>query len=141
MNRPSAYNTKQSKAILDYIASLDGRHITTKQIVEHFENTEFSVGLTTIYRHLDKLVASGAVRKYVTDGVSGACYQYAADGGNCSGHFHLKCECCGALTHLQCEKLDEIPKHIFDEHSFKINENKSVFYGKCAVCLKKSTEI
>lgn len=134
MKRPENYNTKQSEAILSYISSLGGAHVTVGQVVEHFEEKNFPVGLTTVYRHLDKLVDSGKVRKYNIDGVTGACYQYVNGGDDCQEHFHLKCECCGKLLHLQCGLLDKIEQHISEEHTFQINTMKTVFYGRCKGC-------
>jgi Fur family ferric uptake transcriptional regulator len=122
------------------MASLGGAHVTAAQIAEHFGKTESSVGLTTVYRHLDKLAESGKVRKYFIGGVPGACYQYTADGEGCPEHFHLRCDACGALVHLRCGMLDEIPEHVYEEHSFLINKSKVIFYGKCADCLKKDDD-
>ncbi|MDR1509917.1 MAG: transcriptional repressor [Synergistaceae bacterium] len=137
MSRPRRYNTAQSKAILEYMASLGETHVTAAQIAEYFGKTGSSVGLTTVYRHLDKLTGSGKVRKYFIGGVSCACYQYIASGEDCAGHFHLKCDACGTLVHLRCDMLNEIPEHVYAEHSFLIDRNRVVFYGKCADCLRK----
>lgn len=136
MKRPVNYNTKQSEAILTYIASVSGEHITVGQIAEHFDKNDFPIGLTTIYRHLDKLVENGKVRKYTLDGVSGACYQYVIDEDN-QKYFNLKCEGCGTLLHLQCGMLDEIQQHIYKDHSIQIDTMKTVFYGKCTNCLNE----
>jgi Fur family ferric uptake transcriptional regulator len=135
MKRPPNYNTKQSQAIIGYIASLDGGHATVADIARHFESVKSPIGLATIYRHLDRLVETGKVRKYFIGGVSSACYQHVPDDG-CAEHFHLKCDGCGATLHLRCGMLDEIPKHVYEEHSFRINTNKMIFYGKCAACQK-----
>ena len=135
MGRPTRYNTAQGKATLEYLASLGGRHVTAAQVALHFSRANPPIGLTTVYRHLERLAESGLVRKYFVDGASSACYQYAANGESCSEHFHLKCESCGALLHLECETLDEIQRHVYEEHSFLINKSKLVFYGKCADCM------
>lgn len=133
MKRPTSYNTKQSEAILSYIASLNGAHVTVGQIAEHFEGMGISVGLTTIYRHLEKLVDRGVVRRYAPEG-TGACYQYMERHDDCGEHFHLKCESCGDLLHLKCDRLDDVKQHISDEHAFLINTMKVVLYGKCEKC-------
>jgi Fur family ferric uptake transcriptional regulator len=150
VKRSTGYNTKQSQAILAYIASLGGNQVTAAQIAGHFESTGAPIGLTTVYRHLDRLVREGRVRKYIMEGVSGSCHQYEYAGGEeisprvheeRAEHFHLKCEDCGALLHMECEVLSDIPKHVYEKHSFQIDAGKTVFYGKCAECLNKGAEI
>ena len=136
MSRPGNYTTKQGEAILSYIISLNGEHITAGQIAEHFDEIGFPVGLATIYRRLDKLEESGIVRKYILDGISGACYQYIIDEDS-REYFHLKCEECGALMHLKCSLLDDVQHHVYEEHSFQINTMKTVFNGKCSRCLNR----
>lgn len=136
MKRPSHYHTKQGDAILAYIASLDGAHVTVEHIFRHFENQGIPIGLTTIYRNLEKLLTSGKIRKYTLDGTSSACYQYAEEPPSDGDHFHLKCEACGELFHLQCETLQTLHRHVASEHAFQINQAKTVFYGTCHQCSK-----
>lgn len=139
MTRPVTYNTKQRKAIFDFIVSQTGAHVTAAQIAKYFENENAPIGRTTIYRHLDKLTESGKIRRYITDGISGACYQYVDDKAPCDSHIHLKCESCGELLHLECTKLYEIQKHVTDQHAFRVNSLKTVFYGICENCLQQKT--
>lgn len=134
MKRSSKYNTKQSRAILAYIISLDGRHTTVSQIASYFKSKESPIGIATIYRHLDRFVENGKVRKYTLDGISGACYQYMSNENDCH-QVHLKCEECGAVIYLHCDIMDSVPKHMYQEHAFQINPMKTVFYGKCSNCI------
>ena len=136
MAQSAKYKTKQREAILEYISMLEDVHVTAAQIVEHFEKENTPVGRTTIYRHLDKLTEDGKLRKYITDGVSGACYQHVENQNDCQTHLHLKCEDCGELQHLECEELEEIERHFLNEHAFKLNAMKTVLYGKCGNCAK-----
>ncbi|GHV84931.1 transcriptional repressor [Spirochaetia bacterium] len=140
MERSSRYQTRQGEQILDYLASLNGSHITAAGIASHFEQLEPPIGKTTVYRHLEKLADDGKVRRYFLDGGTSACYQYAGDGAECKSHFHLKCERCGALFHLDCDVLDDIALHVRKAHRFVINPLKTVFYGSCSRCLKESRE-
>jgi len=137
MERSANYITKQSEAILSYIEGLGKSHVTAAQIAEHFDEINAPIGRTTIYRHLDRLTESGELRRYITDGSSGACYQRVNKKENCDLHLHLKCEECGELTHLECDALQEIQRHFFEEHAFKIDVLKTVFYGKCEKCISK----
>ena len=138
MKRSGNYHTKQHEAVLNYIASLEGAHVTAAQIVEHFGKEGVPIGRTTIYRHLGKLTKNGKLRRYTTDGISGACYQYADSGEDCRVHFHLKCENCGRLLHVECETLNEVRQHIFDKHAFEVDALKTVFYGKCVGCFREA---
>ena len=129
------YKTKQREAVLNYIVSHKDNHVTAAQIIAFFSQGDEPIGRTTVYRHLDKLAESGKVRRYITDGVTGACYQYN-DNENCHSHFHLKCEECGQLAHLQCDALGDVHEHVLTHHDFHINMMKTVFYGVCELCRK-----
>jgi Fur family ferric uptake transcriptional regulator len=137
LNRAANYKTKQLEAVLNYVVSHKNTHVTAAQIAEFFEKGENRIGRTTVFRSLDKLTESGKVRRYITDGTSGACYQYAED-ENCHSHFHLKCEDCGKLLHLECDKLNGLENHISSSHAFRINMMKTVFYGTCGNCSIKA---
>jgi Fur family ferric uptake transcriptional regulator len=133
--RPASYHTRQGQCILDYLKSLGGSHVTVHQIVRHFEDAEEVIGQTTVYRHLEKLTTQGKIRKYVLNEDKSACYQYVDNEASCREHFHLKCEICGSLIHVDCDFLDEIEGHFRSEHDFQINMLKTVFYGTCKQCV------
>jgi len=135
--RTTNYNTKQREAIIGYIGSLKDEHVTAAQIVRYFKQENVAIGRTTIYRHVEKLTQTGKLRRYVTDGVSGACYQNTDDTEDCQTHLHLKCEDCGELQHMECEELSGIRQHFLLDHGFSINASKTVFYGKCGNCAQK----
>jgi Fur family ferric uptake transcriptional regulator len=132
--RPANYHTRQGLFILDYMKSLGDSHVTVGQIVRHFENTGDLIGQTTIYRHLERLAAEGKIRKYVLHGDKSTCYQYIDNEAKCREHFHLKCESCGTLIHMDCDFLNRIESHVFNKHNFQINRLKTVFYGTCKKC-------
>lgn len=72
-----SYNTKQSKMVFDILLENKDRHLTADEIFEKLRKSGESVGKTTIYRHLEKLCASGEVRKFTGGDGDSACYQYA----------------------------------------------------------------
>ncbi len=130
MENRSQYKTKQKTLIIDCLRGTKGRHFTADDIAESLSGQH--VGKTTIYRHLDKLVSEGEVRKYIIDDKSSACYQYIGD--TVCEHFHLKCTSCGELIHADCTFLDELSQHIGKEHRFAVDMSKTVFYGICDMC-------
>ncbi len=140
MSHSNGYKTRQREAILKYMLEHQDSHVTVNQISDYFENEGTPVGVTTIYRHLEKLLEQDFVRKYNTGASNSACFQYAVQDKKCHEHFHLMCEKCGCLFHLECRHMNEVYSHIFSEHGFRINPFKTVFYGICEECSQKESE-
>ncbi len=136
--RAAGYNTKQREAILAYMASLQDAHVTAAQITAHFARHALPVGRTTVYRHLDKLTKSGAIRRFATGSAAGACYQYVRGVDACHAHLHLQCEQCGRMQHLECGVFGDVRQHVYSEHAFEVNALKTVLYGTCSQCLQET---
>ena len=125
------YMTRQQREVLRCIEGCD-EGIGAAELAELLHRQGSRVGLTTVYRHLERLEQQGLVHKIVTD--EGARYQYCRShhaGRDC---FLLKCERCGRLIHLHCEELEGLSTHIREEHGFRINPLRTVFYGLCEDC-------
>jgi Fur family ferric uptake transcriptional regulator len=137
MNTKSKYNTKQKAELTAYLMSKAGEHVTVNDVCRHFEEKGRPIGVTTVYRQLDKMVEEGLVNKYNLDSKSSACYEYIDSehhmDGACSC-YHCKCEKCGKLIHLHCKEIEELMKHIEGNHGFVINPKSTVFYGVCEDC-------
>ena len=125
------YKTKQRELILSYLKNTDCPHVSAGDIAAHLRS-ESSVGTATVYRQLEKMVEAGLVRKYSLDG--GACYQYVGGDEGCREHFHLKCLCCGALIHVDCDFLCGLAPHILEHHGFEVDNSRTVMYGMCKEC-------
>jgi len=136
MANKSQYRTKQMAEILSYLQSMQGSHVTVHDIHAYFKSKNISVGTTTIYRHLDRMVAEGIVAKYVVDEKSSACFEYLGDKSHCHPTvcFHCKCEKCGKLIHLHCKELEAVYLHLLNDHGFQVDAPRSVIYGLCEDC-------
>ena len=117
-----------------------GTHFTADDIIRRLSSSGNNVGKATVYRHLDKLINSGKVRKYIIDEGVSACYEYIGDSHDCHAHYHLKCSQCGELLHVKCEYLDEVKSHILEHHGFIISTEKTVLYGICEKCREANNE-
>lgn len=129
-----SFRTKQREAMLMYLKERDGRHVTAKEIYLYFKEQDTPIGFATIYRYLDQLVKENRLHKYHIDGVSSACFQYVEEESVQLSCYHMKCEICGTLFHLECDYLDGIQSHVFQTHDFKLNPHTTVFYGTCQAC-------
>lgn len=133
------YKTKQSAIVLRCLEANSEKALSVDNIVDLLKQQGTPVGKTTVYRHIDKLVSQGNVRKFVPGDNSGATYQYIHNHHHCSEHFHLKCSCCGELVHLGCEFMKGIDEHILSHHGFKVDNSKTVLYGICKSCSDKQS--
>lgn len=129
-----SYNTKQGELILNLIKSEEGKHFTADEIITLLANEGKKVGKATVYRHLDKLIKAGEVRKYIVEEGTSACFEYVGHNHSCKSHYHLKCSSCGELLHVRCDFLDEVSSHILGHHGFTIEPEKTVLYGLCETC-------
>ena len=133
------YNTRQREALLTYLSNAPGRHITVADVCAHFHERGETIGTTTVYRQLERLVDEGLVSKYILDGNTPACFEYVGAqahrrGGRGQACFHCKCERCGRLIHMQCDELEGIGAHLYEHHGFALNPMRTVFYGVCGDC-------
>ncbi len=137
MNSRSKYRTKQRGKLLEYLETVPGVHITAGDVCEHFRARGSAIGQSTVYRQLESLVDEGLVNKYVIDANGPACFEYvgAQRPAETEACFHCKCEKCGKLIHLHCGELREIQNHLFEEHRFRMDPLRTVFYGLCEQCL------
>ena len=71
----SQYKTKQREALLSYLMTVPGEHVTAADVCSHFRERGASIGTATVYRHLESLVDEGLVGKYIIDGASPACFE------------------------------------------------------------------
>lgn len=140
MNMKGQYRTKQQKELLSYLESVPGVHVTVNDICDYFSSRGIAVGVTTIYRHLERMVEQGVVAKYVVDGTSSACFEYIGQQTSCckAACYHCKCEKCGKLIHLQCNEVESFGQHMLEQHGFEMNSVRTVFYGICHECRDKA---
>ena len=132
------YKTKQKEFLLECLAENKDVHMTASDISAYMRDKGHAMGMSTVYRQLDKLVSSGLVRKYIIDENSSACYQFADPNGTCCEHFHLKCSVCGKLIHTDCSLMRKISEHMRESHGFEVDCTKTLLYGTCSDCLKKN---
>ena len=126
-----AYMTRQQQAVLKCIESCPGGRATAMALMQMLRQEAQTVGLSTVYRQLEKLVAQGKVHKLLTE--EGACYQYC-DKTVHRDCFLLQCEGCGAIFHMDCSHLGELYGHLLESHGFAINPRRTMFYGLCGKC-------
>ena len=127
----AVYQTKQQQAVLNCIAGQQGAYFTAASLHQALQQQGCRVGMATIYRQLEKLEQEGRVHKIA--GEEGALFQYC-DRQEHQDCFLLKCEGCGRILHADCMRLAGLYQHLEEDHHFRINPRKTVFYGLCENC-------
>lgn len=134
------YKTNSRMKIMEFLMENKERAISVSDIDCHMKEQHCSVNVTTIYRYLDKLEKDGNIIKYAAEKGDKSTYQYVEREHKCDEHLHLKCVQCGAVIHLDCCFMDEISRHIAEDHGFALQCRNSVIYGFCRECQKKQNK-
>lgn len=131
------YNTKQSKLVYNFLENNPHKHFSAEEVYFALISDGNNIGRTTVYRQLDKLCDEKKARKFFSGDNNACCYQFESE--HCHNHYHLKCSSCGTLIHTECDFLDKLANHIFNNHQFKIDGSRTVLYGICEDCRKEKT--
>ena len=129
MKTRESYKTKQKDIILNEIK----KHNNDFTVMDIYNELNKKIGLTTIYRLMDKLVIDESVSK--TIGKNNTVYYHYLEKCDCDDHFYLKCDSCGALEHVDCECIKELSNHISKKHKFVLTDN-IIINGFCNKCRK-----
>ena len=124
------YKTKRKEEIIKYFLSRKEESLSIKELCDVLAKD--GEGESSVYRIVASLCKSGVIRK-ITDQKSRHCkYQYVG-GGACTNHLHLKCNSCGKLIHLDCEKSKELKESVLSLGAFKL-DSKAFLFGECLTC-------
>ena len=130
MKSRESYNTKQKDIIIDEIE----KHKEEFTIKDIYNELNKKIGLTTIYRLINKLVKEGRVNKSIgKDNIT--YYQFLEDCDK-ENHFFLKCNSCGVMEHIDCDCIEELSSHISKKHNFSLTDH-IIINGICKKCNKE----
>lgn len=136
MAKKAEYKTKQRKQMDKFLHHIKERHFAAADVYDYFKKEKFSASLSTVYRQLEELLNSGKIKKIFIDENNSTYFEYVGDFDKkqSSAHYHLKCEKCGKILHLDCKDVLLLEKHITRYHNFNIDPVRTVFYGLCGRC-------
>ena len=63
MSEKAQYRTRQITELENYLCSMEGKHVTVSDICKYFKSQGISIGTTTVYRQLDRMVEQGLVEE------------------------------------------------------------------------------
>ena len=89
-----------------------------------------SVGLTTVYRHLQALAEAGEVDVLRTADGEAVYRQCAAE----AHHHHLVCRSCGATVEVTGAAVERWAARVAIEHGFRDVSHTVEVFGTCGAC-------
>lgn len=134
------YRTKNRDALAAYLRSREGEHVTVNEIHDHFRSCGSTMGVATIYRQLEQLVAEGQMRKYVVGSGSAACFEYIGARQGHARFIHCKCEKCGKILHIEKSEIEEMARLLEKRSGFRMDNVQTVLYGVCGDCAEDSAD-
>lgn len=121
--------TRQRTAVAQALAQTEG-FASAQALHDTLRHQGQSVGLTTVYRHLQALADAGQVDVLRTDDGE-AIYRRCADEDH---HHHLVCRGCGATVEVTGPAVEAWASAIAHEHGFTDVSHTLEVFGTCSAC-------
>ena len=131
----SEYKTEQKRLLLEFLAKNGDRSYTIDEIVDgiYAAAGASSLGKSTVYRLMTRLVEEKQVMRRISNGSRKASYRIIAD-EHCHYHLHLQCTDCGKILHLDEKISDELLDTVKKLNDFSVSEEETVLMGRCSSC-------
>ena len=121
--------TRQRTAVTRALAEADGFQ-TAQALHEAMRRDGESVGLTTVYRHLQALADAGAVDVLRTADGEAAYRQCAVD----DHHHHLVCRSCRATVEVPGPAVETWAAQVARQPGFRDGSHTVEVFGTCPSC-------
>lgn len=132
--RPASHqrSTRQGEAVRDALRESGGFR-SAQDVWGVLRDHGAAVGLSTVYRHLQALVADGAVDViHTADGE--ATYRLCNDAGGSGHHHHLVCRSCGRTEEIEGRVLEQWAAEIVRDHGYTDVAHTVELFGVCPDC-------
>jgi Fur family ferric uptake transcriptional regulator len=105
-------------------------HLSAEDVARRVEKRDVAVGLATVYRTLDLLVASGLVQQR-DFGEGFRRYEPVAPG---QPHEHCICSTCGKVMEFSNDRLERMIALLAEEAEFRPHHHRLEVFGLCREC-------
>jgi Fur family ferric uptake transcriptional regulator len=126
--------TRQRAAVSALLENLE-EFRSAQELHDELRRRGEGIGLTTVYRTLQSLSASGLVDTLRTDTGESVYRRCSAD-----HHHHLVCRDCGATVEVQGGEVEAWAAEVAREHGFSDVSHTIEIFGTCAACASGSAQ-
>jgi Fur family ferric uptake transcriptional regulator len=130
---PGVRTTRQRTAVADVLARVDGFR-SAQDLHDLLRQEGASIGLTTVYRHLQALSDAGQVDVLRTDEGEAVYRRCPTE----SHHHHLVCRDCGRSVEIEGPEVEAWASSIATQHGFTAVTHTVEVFGTCGDCAKKA---
>ena len=120
--------TRQRAAIAALLENLDDFR-SAQELHDELRRSGEGIGLTTVYRTLQQMAASGAVDTLRTD-TGESVYRRCSE----HHHHHLVCRTCGSTIEIQGGHVEKWAAAVAREHGFTDVSHTIEIFGLCRKC-------
>lgn len=125
---PPVRQTRQRTAVKDLLAGQDGFR-SAQEVHDLLRQAGESVGLTTVYRSLQALAATGDVDLLVNDDGETVYRKCGTE-----HHHHLVCRQCGRTVEIAGPAVESWADQVAAQHGFSDVSHSLELFGVCAEC-------
>jgi Fur family transcriptional regulator, ferric uptake regulator len=125
--------TRQRAAISALLENLD-EFRSAQELHDELRRRGEGIGLTTVYRTLQQLAASGLVDTLRTD-TGESVYRRCSE----HHHHHLVCRACGSTVEIQGGDVEAWAAEVAREHGFSDVSHTIEIFGICSDCVADSS--
>ena len=126
---PGVRTTRQRTAVADVLSRVDGFR-SAQDLHDLLRHEGASIGLTTVYRHLQALSDAGQVDVLRT-GDGEAVYRRCPTDAH---HHHLVCRTCGRSVEVEGPEVEAWATAVAREHGFSDVSHTVEVFGTCSDC-------
>jgi Fur family ferric uptake transcriptional regulator len=126
---PGVRSTRQRTAVSEVLGKVDGFR-SAQDLHDLLRHDGASVGLTTVYRHLQALADAGQVDVLRTDDGE-AVYRRCP---TVEHHHHLVCRTCGRSVEVDGPEVEAWASTVAASHGFTDVTHTVEVFGTCAAC-------
>jgi Fur family ferric uptake transcriptional regulator len=126
-------STRQGGAVRDALQNAGGFR-SAQEVYAALRGQGDSVGLSTVYRHLQALADDGLVDAIQSpDGET--TYRYCGEGGS-GHHHHLVCRVCGRAEEVEGPAIEKWAAAVGAAHGYADVDHTVELFGTCAACAR-----
>lgn len=126
---PRLRTTRQRTAVAEVLGKVDGFR-SAQDLHDLLRHDGASVGLTTVYRHLQALADAGQVDVLRTDDGEAVYRRCPTD----EHHHHLVCRACGRSLEVDGPEVEAWAMAVAAEHGFTDVTHTVEVFGTCSAC-------